>query len=65
MVPSIILERREVSEEAILIVLNHSRGGVVVVVGGPSRQDDRTACVDRAGLTIINMLKLKIHILVS
>ena len=55
-VPSMILELREVSEVAFFIVLNHSRSGLVVAGGTSPRQYHRTAKVDRAGITTINML---------
>ena len=55
-VPSLNKELREVSDVASLIVLHYSRTGPVVIVGGSSRQDHRAAQVDRAGLTIQNML---------
>ena len=55
-VPSLNKELREVSDVALLIVLHHSRGGLVVIVGGSSRQDHRVAQVDWAGLTVQNML---------
>ena len=54
-VPSLIGQLREVSEVALLIVLHHSRGGLVVIVGRSSHQDHRVAQVDWAGLTIQNM----------
>ena len=59
-VPSVILELREVSEVASLIVLDHSPSCRVVIVGASPRQDHRTAKVDRAGLTAQNMLIQKI-----
>ena len=59
-VPSLNKELREVSDVALLIVLHHSRGGYVVIVAGSSSQDHCAAQVDRAGLTIQNMLKQKV-----
>ena len=58
-VPSLIGQLRKVSDVAILVVLHDSRGGLVVIVGGSSRQDHCAAQVDRASLTIQNMLKQK------
>ena len=55
-VPSLNKELREVSDVALLIVLHHSRGGYVVIVVGSSSQDHCAAQVDRAGLTIQNIL---------
>ena len=55
-VPSLIGQLREVSDVTLLVVLHHSRSGLVVIVGGSSRQDHCAAQVDRAGLTIQNML---------
>ena len=55
-VPSLNKELREVSDVALLIVFHHSRSGLVVIVGGSSSQDHRAAQVDRACLTIQNML---------
>ena len=52
MVPSVILELREVSEVALLIILHHSRGWLVVIVGGSSSEDHRVAQVDWTGLTV-------------
>ena len=59
-VPSLNKQLREVSDVAVLIVLHHSRGGYVVIVGGSSSQDHCAAQVDRAGLTVQNMLIQKI-----
>ena len=55
-VPSLIGQLREVSDVTLLVVLHHSRSGLVVIVGGSPCQDHRAAQVDRAGLTIQNML---------
>ena len=58
-VPSLIGQLREVSDVALLVVLHDSRSGLVVIVGGSSRQDHCAAQVYRAGLTIQNRLKQK------
>ena len=51
-VPSVILELREVSEVASLTVLDHSQSCPVLTARASSRQDHRTAKVDRAGITM-------------
>ena len=52
MVPSVILELREVSEVASLTVLDHSQSCPVLTARASPRQDHRTTKVDRAGITM-------------
>ena len=53
-VPSLNKKLREVLEVALLVILNHSRGGGGEGVGRASCQDHRGTEIDRAGSTTIN-----------